>query len=255
MATNNIQGGAKTGLGAALVVDGQQFPAAWLPSAINFTRNTLDVSHAQTEDFRASIVEELAEELTVTGQFYFDPKLKALVDLMKSTGANQDREIYIIVPKTSDAQGVTTEPMFLYLSVGKLGIGTIALDIEDTMKADFTVAGGIQSPIIEHQQTVAGNAPVSTSIVETNLSGTLKDDVVATITGVGVTHGPTIFFELGGTDVADFYLEGKFIKAVADGGGGTGVKSLTVSAAGYRAWSEGATGEHLTGEAIGFTLT
>lgn len=255
MAINNIQGGAKTGLGAALVVDGQQFPAAWLPSAINFTRNTIDVSHAQTEDFRAAIVEELAEELTVTGQFYFDPKLEALVDLMKSTGANQDREIYIIVPKTSDAQGVTTEPMFLYLSVGKLGIGTIALDIEDTMKADFTVAGGIQSPIIEHQQVVASNEPVSTSIITSNLSGTLAGDVVATITASGVSHGPTIFFELGGTDAADFTLEGKFIKAKADGGGGAGSKSLTVSCAGYRAWNDGTTGEHLTGEAIAFTLS
>ena len=252
--SNNIQGGAKTGLGAALIVDGQQFPAAWLPSAINFTRNTLDVSHAQTTDFRASIVEELAEELTVTGQFYFDPKLEPLVELMKSEGANQDREIYIIIPKTSDEQGVTTENMFMYLPVGKLGIGTIALDIEDTMKADFTVAGGIISPTIEVQKVVAGNVPASTSIVTSNLTGTLADDVVATITATGVTHGATVFFDLGGADVADFYLEGKFVKAVADGGGGTGVKSLTVSCAGYRAWAEDDTAEHLTGEAIGFTL-
>ncbi len=250
---NNITGGAKTGLGAALIVDGQQFPAAWVPSAVNFTRNTIDVTHAQTTDFRASIVAELAEEMTVEGTFYFDATLKPLVDLMTSDGANQTREIYIIFPKTADAQGVVTENGFIYLPTGTLGIGNINLDLEEAMSADFTVAGGIQSPSIEIQKVVPSNIPTSTTTVNTNLVGTEEDEVVATITATGVDHGVTVFFDLGGTDVSEFYLEGKFIRA--NGTVTTGAKTLTVSAAGYRAWKEEDTGEHLTGEAIAFTLS
>ena len=256
MAQNNISGGAKTGLGAALIIDGQQFQAAWKPDAINFTRNTIDVTHAQTENFRAAQVEELSEPLTVTGQFYFDPKLKPLIDLMTSEGANQTREIYIVLPKIADAQGVTTENGYIYLPAGTIGIGNISLTIDGPMEADFTIAGGIVNPVIGIQEVVAGNVPTATSIVTSNLTGTLKDDIVATISvDSGLTHGAPIFFDLGGTDAADFYLEGKYVKAVADGGGGAGIKSLTVSVAGYRAWAENATADHLTGEAIGFTLS
>ncbi len=255
MSQNNISGGAKQGLGAALIIDGRQFEAAWLPDAANFTNETIDVTHAQTLNFKAAQVAELSEPLTIEGEFYFDPKLKSLVELMSSDGRNQKREIYFIFPKMSDDQGTTTENGYIYLPAGSIGIGTISTPVDDAMKAEFTIAGGIVNPEIEIQKVVAGNVPASTSVVTSNLSGTLADDVVATITATGVTHGATVFFDLGGTDAADFYLEGKFVKAVADGGGGAGVKSLTVSCAGYRAWAEEDTGEYLTGEAVGFTLS
>ena len=253
--SNNIQGTAKLGLGASLVIDGQQFDAAWLPEAINQARNTIDTTHAQSTGQRGSKPDELTEPLEITGEFYFDPQLKSLVELMTSAGVAQEREIYCILPRTSTAQGVTHENGYFYLPAGSIGIGTINIGIDDTMKAEFVITAGTVAVVIENQKTVASNVPTSTSIVTTNLATTLADEVVATITGVGVTHGPTIFFTLGGTNVADFYLEGKFVKALADGGGGTGVKALTVSCAGYRAWENDDTGEHLTGEAIGFTLT
>ena len=254
MPQNNIAGEAKTGLGSALIIDGQQFDAAWLPDAVNFSRETIDVTHSQTLNFKASQVSELSEPLTIEGEFYFDPKLKSLVELMTSEGVNQKREIYFKFPKVSDIQGTTTENGYIYLPAGSIGIGTISTPVDDAMKAEFTIAGGIENPEIENQKVVAGNVPTSTSIVTSNLTGTLADDVVATITATGADHGATIFFDLAGTDAADFYLEGKFVRAVADGGGGAGVKSLTVSCAGYRAWAEEDSAEYLTGEAIGFTL-
>jgi hypothetical protein len=256
MAQNNISGGAKQGLGAALVIDGQQFRAAWLPTAVSFTRSVLDVTHAQTTNFRASKADELADPLEVNGQFYFDMRLKALVELMTTAGVSQERDIYIMMPKTSAAQGIVEEAGYIRLPSGNIGLGTIGLDVGDTMKADFVVAGGNTNAEIEIQKVVSGNNPVSTSVagVQLTSSAILADDIVATLSSVGVTHGPDIFFDLAGTDIADFYIDGKYIKAVADGGGGAGVKSLTVSVAGYTSWAEEISANYLTGEAVGFTL-
>ena len=251
---DNIQSSAKQGLGAALIVDGQQFPAAWVPEAVNFERETIDVTHAQTKNFRASKVAELSEPLEITGTFFFDPSLQELVELMTSEGVNQEREIYFIFPKTSAAAGTTEENGYIYMPKGTLGIGTINTPLDDAMSANFTVSGGISSPEVEAQKVVAGNVPVSVDDSNTsNLTGTAEDDVVVTLDSTGVTHGPTIYFELGGTDAAEFYLEGKFVKAAA--GVTTGAKSLTVSAAGYRAWAEDDTADHLTGATIDFTLS
>lgn len=251
---NNINSTAKSGLGAALIVDGQQFPAAWRPDAANFTRNTLDASHAQTTNFRATILDELAEEMTVSGSFLFDPKLTELTELMTSDGVNQIRDIYVMLPKSSDAQGVTTENGYIHMSQGRLGLGTLNLAYDDIMEADFTAASGESEVIIVEQKVVAGNVPTATTFSTSNLSGTVEDDIVATLNyPTGLSHGPAIYFDLGGADVSEFYLEGKFIKANSTVT--TGVKALTVSVAGYRAWAEEDTGSHLTGEVVGFTLT
>ena len=251
---DNIQGSAKTGLGAALVVDGQQFPAAWLPSSVDFTRNTLDVTHAQTKNFRASIPEELTEPLEANGQFYFDMSLTELVELMTDEGAGKERQIYIMIPKTAEPAGVTHEHGYIYLPKGRLGIGTINLDIGDTMKSDFVVTGGVASPEIAIQKEVSGNVPTGTTFSTTNLSGTASGDVVATLDyPSGLSHGPAIFFNLAGADASEFTLRGRYI--VANDSVTTGAKSLTVDVAGYTAWEEGDTARHLTGEAVGFTLS
>jgi len=256
MAQNNITGGAKQGLGSALVIDGQQFEAGWLPAAVSFTRSTLDITHAQTVNFRASKADELADPLEVNGQFYFDARLKSLVNLMTTEGVAQEREIYIVFAKTSTTQGVVEENGYMYLPAGNIGLSNVNMDIADAMKSDFIVAGGNVNAEIKEQKVVAGNVPTSTSIAEIEYTSAniLADDIVAKISSTGLTHGPDIMFDLGGTDVADFYIDGYFIKAVADGAGGAGSKALTVSVAGYTSWAEEITANYLTGEAIAFTL-
>lgn len=254
MATNNIQGSAKQGLGSALIIDGRQFEAAWIPESVEFERETIDVTHAQTENFKASKVAELSEPLEITGEFYFDPSLQGLIDLMKSEGANQEREIYLVFPKVSDPQGTTTENGYIYLPSGTIGIGSIDLDLEEAMKAEFVIAGGTVNPEIEAQKVVAGNVPTAISVTTSNLSGTVEGDIVATLGyPTGLTHGAPIYFNLGGADASEFTLEGRFIKAAA--GVTTGVKALTVDVAGYRAWAEADTSDQLLAEAVGFTLT
>lgn len=254
---NNISSSAKSGLGSSLVIDGQQFPAAWKPSAIEFDRGTTDTTHAQSVNFKSSRPEELAEPLEVTGEMYFDPQLKSLIELMTSQGVTQEREIYIILPKTSTPQGVTHENGFFLLPAGSIGLGSINLDIDGNMMTDFVVTAGQTEVVIGRQKLVANNTPTSISVTDVQLSSALivEDTIVATIAVAGLTYGGAILFDLGGTDVADFYIDGYFIKALATGGGGAGAKSLTVSAAGYTSWSEDITAQHLTGEAIAFTLT
>jgi hypothetical protein len=257
MAVNNIQSSAKSGLGTALVIDGQQFPAAWKPSAINFDRNTVDTTHAQSTNFKSSRPEELAEPLEVVGQMYFDPQQKQVIELMTSEGVTQEREIYIILAQTSTPQGVTHENGFFLLPAGSIGLGSIELDIDGNMMTDFVVTAGQQAVTIGRQKLVAGNTPTGITVTTNELSAALivEDTIVATIAVDGLTYGAGIVFALAGTDVADFYIDGYFVKAVAAGGGGSGVKALTVSTAGYTSWEQDIVAQHDLAVAVGFTLT
>lgn len=251
---NNIIGSEKQALGASLIVDGQQFPAKFLPSDISFTRNKLDVSHAQTLDFKQTKPEELAEPFTLTGEFYFDPRLEQLVELMKADGATKKREIYLEFPYVTLETGAAQEQNgYVYASEGFLSVDSISFDINDTMKASFTFDGGTTSPVIEHQQVVAAN--VATAITETNVkTATVVDgDLVLTLAQTGVTFGAPIFFNLSGADAAEFNLIGSELYAV--GTPATGVKTLTVDVSGFTAYDQDITGDQLLAEAITLTLT
>jgi len=263
MARNNIYGKAKQGLGIALVIDGQQFPAAWVPSSVDFETSVIDVTHAQTENNKATIVAELGEPLEVSGDFQFDPQLEVLFELMRTTGRNQERDIFVMFPKTSTAQGVTHENGYIQMPAGSIGVGTITPDLEGPMTAGFTVAGGLVNNVFGVQKSVAANVPTAISITEADNMSTatiLKGDVVATLAvTTGITHGPSIFYDLAdstGTAVADgeVYLEGNFIKAGIDGAGGAAALDIEVSVAGWRAWTEETASDSLVATPCDITI-
>lgn len=263
MARNNIYGKAKQGLGIALVIDGQQFPAAWKPASMNFNTATVDVTHAQTENFKAEVIAELAEAMTMTGEFFFDPQLKPLVELMRTSGRQQERDIYIMFPQSSTAQGTTHENGYVRMPAGTIGVGTITADLEGPMTAEFTIAGGTTNVEINIQQEKSNNVPTAVVVTPaSNLTSAsiLEDDVIGTLTSTGGDqYGPAIFFDLAdttGTAVVDgdIYLEGQFIKAGIDGAGGAGALDIEVSTGGWRAWTQETTADLLEAEPCDITL-
>jgi len=223
LAAIEVTGTEKQGLGYCLIVDGKIWPAKINdPGTITFTRNRLDTTHSKTLDFKQNKPEELAEALEQALTTFFDPTLAEAFDIMTTDGAVQIREIYLMFPLVPLLVG---EPIrengFIFLPQGYIAADSVAMPLDNYMTQPITVNGGTANPTLSREQDVTAAMAPATVInftpVELSSAALFKGDVVGVLTtNIVPSVDVSLYFNLGGADVADFELDGKFLLAAVD---------------------------------------
>ena len=261
LAAVEVIGTEKQGLGYCLIVDGKIWPAKVNdPGSIEFTTNFLDTTHSKTIDFKQSKPEELSEALTQTLTTFFDPTLADQFDIMRTAGAIQEREIYLMLPLVPLKVGeATRENGFLYLPQGYIAANSIAMPLDNYMTQDVTVTGGNAGPTLQNEREITAlMAPASVitfTPVELSSAALSAGDIVGILTtDIGPTEDVSLYFNLGGADVADFELEGKFLVAAIDNPAAA-AKVLNITTSNMVGFDQNIGALQYTETGLGFTIT
>jgi len=260
LAAAQVTGTEKQGLGYCLVVDGKIWPAKVNdPGSIEFNTNFLDTTHSKTIDFKQSKPEELSEALTQALTTFFDPTLAEAFDIMRGAGAVQAREIYLVLPLVPLLVGeATRENGFIYLPEGYIAANSIALPLDNYMTQDVTVTGGNLAPTMHEERVASTLAPatvITFTAVELSSAALALGDIVGILTtNVASTLDLSLFFNLGGADVADFVLDGKFLKA-AVANPAAAAKVLNITTSNMVGYDQNIGALQYTETGLGFTIT
>lgn len=238
LAATQVTGQEKQGLGYCLIVEGKIWPAKINdPGSLSFTRNKLDATHSKTLDFKQEKFEELAEPLEQDLTTFFDPTLAEAFEIAGTAGATKKREIYLCFPRVPLADGESVrENGFVYLPEGLIAADSIAMPLDNFMTQEVNVNGGTTNPTLKREKAVdaslpatvinfTAQVPLTSPISAGTVIGKLSTDIANEV-------DVSLFFNLAGTDAADFELDGHFVKAATQltntGGDGAGNYSFTV---------------------------
>ena len=234
---DQITGTEKQGLGYCLISDGLIWPAKINdPGTITFTRNKLDATHSKTLGFKQEKFEELAEPLTQEMSTFFDPTLDEAIDVMTSGGATRKRELYLMIPRTILEEGAPVhENGFIYLPEGLLAANSITMPLDGFMEQALELNGGTANPTIKGEKVPDASLP-ATAVTFTPspspLVGPIEigTEVGKLTTDILPTVDVSLFYNLAGTDGADFVLVGNRLVAAAQltNTGGTGTRDYKI---------------------------
>ena len=256
LAATQVTGTEKQGLGYCLISDGLIWPAKINdPGTITFTRNKLDATHSKTLGFKQEKFEELAEPLTQEINTFFDPTLDEAIEAMTTAGATKKRELYLCMPRTILEAGATVhENGFIYLPEGLLAANSITMPLDNFMEQAIEINGGTANPTIRAEQegtwmpaTAVTFTPSPSPLVGPIEIGT---EVGKLTTDIDATRDVSLFFDLAGTDAADFVLVGNRVVAAVQltntGGTGTGDYKIDVTTSNLVGYDEEIVSLHYT---------
>lgn len=266
LAANQVTGTEKQGLGYCLIVEGKIWPAKINdPGTMTFTRNTLNAEHSKTIDFKQQKFEELAEPLEQDLTTFFDPTLEEGFDLMTTEGATAKREMYLMFPRVPLMPGdLTRENGFIYLPEGLIAADSIALPLDNFMTQEINVTGGTANPTFKHEQVVDASLPATSITLNVLLPEPIVGPVPAgtrvakLVTDIPNETDVSLFFNLAGTEAADFELDGFYLVAATEltnTGGAAGVYTIDVTTSNLVGFDEDIASLQYTESGLTVTIT
>jgi len=259
LAAIEITGGEKQGLGYVLIVNGKIWPAKINdPGTITFTRNRLDTTHSLTEDFKQSKPEELAEALEQAMNTFFDPTLAEQFDIMGSAGATEEREIYMMFPRLPLKTGqVKRENAFIYAPQGYIAADSIAMPLDNYMEQSVNINGGTANTTVKPEAIASVLLPataVTMTPVELSAANLVAGSIVGEFsTNIAKIDDVSLFILLAGTDAAEFYLDGHYLKSV--GTPTAALKSIDVTTSNFVGFDTDDASLKYVESGIAFTIT
>jgi len=263
LAADQVTGTEKQGLGYCLIEDGKIWPAKINdPGTITFTRNKLDATHSKTLVFKQEKFEELAEPLTQELTTFFDPTLDDSFDVM-GDGATRKREVYLFIPRTILAQGdAVRENGFIFLPEGLIAADSITMPLDNFMAQAISINGGTANPTLKKEQEPTTLPATAITLTPTTAVGPIAAGTIVAkmTTDIPNTVDVSLFFDLAGTDSADFILDGFNLVAAVEltntgAVSANGVFSIDISTSNLVGFDDSIASLTLAGDTVTFTVT
>lgn len=210
---NNLQSSAKQGVGFAMVVDGEEFVGKISnPGNLATPRTDIDTSHTGLTSSKTTIPEELSDPFELTLEVQFDPRLADLIEAQTGTGAQTEREIFLVFPKVPDATGAAlSEHGYVHLPAGRLSSEGIDINITDIMKQSVKVSSGNTEPTFVRQVDAVAKTDVIFTQTSTAATAVADGDLIGVLTTT--IGGPAVYTLDQVSDFADVTLKGDKIYA------------------------------------------
>ena len=151
------------------------------------------------------------------------------------------------------------ENAFIFLPEGYIAADSIAIPLDNYMTQPITVNGGTANPTLKQERDVTAlMAPATVinltpiNLVSANLF--IGDVVGVLTTNIVNTEDVSLYFNLAGTDAAEFELDGKFLLAAVDNPSAA-AKSIDITTSNLVGFNEDITALQYIETALSFTIT